>query len=132
MKLQFDDSSIICNHHNINKKCKTYDTFMKDYKKFTKDELEDILTVSLSQIKEHVLRCVPCIGCRTRFLFILMNFFDEFFSLSISIDNFIKSLIEYRHRAVEPLIINEQNLFTIKTCYITNPDYVYTLFYIYG
>jgi hypothetical protein len=49
-----------------------------------------------------------------------------------SIDNFIKTIIEYRHQALEPIIINEQDLFTIKKSHHSCPDYIYTLFYIHG
>jgi hypothetical protein len=67
MKLQFDESCITCNHHTINKKSKAYDTFIKTYKKLTIEELQNALCVSINQIKEYILRCVPCIGCRTRY-----------------------------------------------------------------
>jgi len=73
MKLQFDDSCITCNHHGINKKSKAYDKFVKTYKNLTIEELQNSLCVSISQIKEYISRCVTCIGCRTRFFFILIN-----------------------------------------------------------
>ena len=64
MKLQFNDTFITCDHE----KSKTYNTFVKTYQKLTMEELEDTLSVPISQIKEYVPRCVPCIGCRTRFV----------------------------------------------------------------
>ncbi|CAM4776853.1 unnamed protein product [Rotaria magnacalcarata] len=114
MKLQFDDSCIRDMDQNVNKKSKTYDTFIKTYKKFNADELQGILSTSVRQIKDYVLLCVPCIGCRT------------------SIDSFIKTLINYRHQALEPLIIDEKGSFAMKSCYISYPDYIYTLFYIHA
>ncbi|CAF4417087.1 unnamed protein product [Rotaria socialis] len=114
MKLQFDDSCIRDMDQKVNKQSKTYDTFINAYKKFNVDELQDILSTSVSQIKDYVLLCVPCIGCRT------------------SIDSFIKTLIDYRHQALEPLIINEKGSFAMKSCYISYPDYIYTLFYIHA
>jgi predicted nucleic acid binding AN1-type Zn finger protein len=86
MKLQFDDSYLTCDHHQcagINKKSKNYETFIKGYKKLTNEELLDTLCVPTSQIKEYILHCVPCIGCRTRFdeefFFLLSNKFYLFF-----------------------------------------------------
>jgi hypothetical protein len=67
MKLQVDDSCITCNHYYCNKKSKNYETFIKAYEKLTNEELTDALCVPISQIKEYILHCVPCIGCRTRF-----------------------------------------------------------------
>ena len=32
----------------------------------TMEELQDTLSIPISQIKEYIPRCVPCIGCRTR------------------------------------------------------------------
>ena len=55
------------NHCAINKKSKIYDTFIKTYKNLTPEELQDTLSVPISQIKEYIPRCVSCIGCRTRF-----------------------------------------------------------------
>jgi hypothetical protein len=67
MKLQFDDSCMTCNHHRINKNSKAYQTFLKTYQKLTIEELENTLSVSISQIKEYIPRCITCHGCRTRF-----------------------------------------------------------------
>lgn len=67
MKLQVDDSCITCDHHCCNKKLKSYETFINGYKKLTREELNDVLCVPSAQIKEYILRSVPCIGCRTRF-----------------------------------------------------------------
>ncbi|CAF0825705.1 unnamed protein product [Adineta steineri] len=114
MKLQFDDTFMNSNHCGINKKSKTYDTFVKTYKKLTNDELQDTLSIPISQIKEYIPRCISCIGCRT------------------SIDSFIKSLIEHHHPALEPLFINEKGFFTMKHCYSSSPENIYTLFYTYG
>jgi hypothetical protein len=66
MKLQVDDSCITCDHHRCNKKSKTYQTFIKAYEKLTSEELNEALCISISQIKEYIRHCVPCIGCRTR------------------------------------------------------------------
>jgi hypothetical protein len=63
------------------------------------------------------------------FWFVFLNniYFDLF-----SIDNFIKTIIEYRHQALEPIILNEKNFFTIKKSHSSCPDYIYRLFYIHG
>jgi hypothetical protein len=66
MKLQLNDTFMICDHHDINKTSKTYEKFVKTYKILTMEELQDTLSVPISQIKEYIPRCVPCIGCRTR------------------------------------------------------------------
>ncbi len=68
MKLQFDDTCLTCTHHEINKKSQAYNTFIKTYRKFTLDELQNVLCVPISQIKEYIPRCVSCLGCRTRFI----------------------------------------------------------------
>ncbi len=70
MKLQFDDSSITSNHQRINKNSKVYQKFIKIYEKLTIEELEKTLSVPISQIKEYIPRCIPCLGCRTRFAFL--------------------------------------------------------------
>ncbi len=49
-----------------------------------------------------------------------------------SIDNFIKTILEYRHQALEPIIINENDLFTLKKSFHSSPDTIYSLFYIHG
>lgn len=134
MKLQFDESCLTCNHHVINKTSKNYQTFIKTYQKLTIDELQTALCVPIHQIKEYIPRCISCIGCRTRFLYLIyLVLMTKYFSLYIfSIDNFIKTILEYRHQALEPIIINEKNLFTIKKSHSSCPDYIYTLFYIHG
>ncbi|CAF4827248.1 unnamed protein product [Rotaria sp. Silwood1] len=114
MKLQVDDSCIKCDHHCCNKKVKNYETFINGYKKLTLDELNDALCVPSTQIKEYILHSVPCIGCRT------------------SIENFIKSLIEHHHSGLEPLVMNEKGSITLTKIYSSNPDNIYSLFYIHG
>ncbi|CAF3929382.1 unnamed protein product, partial [Rotaria sp. Silwood2] len=115
MKLQVDDSCIKCDHHHYcNKKAKKYETFIIGYKKLTMDELNDALCIPNTQIKEYILHSVPCIGCRT------------------SIENFIKSLIEHHHSGLEPLVMNEKGSITVTKLYSSNPDNIYTLFYIHG
>ncbi|CAF3689708.1 unnamed protein product [Adineta steineri] len=114
MKLQVDDSSITCDRHYWNKTNKTYETFIKSYEKLTSEELDEALCVSISQIKEYIRHCVPCIGCRT------------------SVENFIKTLIEHHHPGLEPLIMNEKGSITVKKMYSSNPDNIYTLCYIHG
>jgi hypothetical protein len=49
-----------------------------------------------------------------------------------SIDNFTKTILEYRHQALEPIIINEKDLFILKKSYHSCPDTIYSLFYIHG
>ncbi len=49
-----------------------------------------------------------------------------------SIENFIKSLIEYHHPGLEPLLMNEQGSITVKKMFSSNPENIYTLFYIHG
>ncbi|CAF1069666.1 unnamed protein product [Adineta ricciae] len=114
IKLQFDDSFLLLRTCPINKKCKTYETFVKTYQKLTPEELEVALSVPISQIKEYIPHCVSCIGCRT------------------SIDTFIKSLIEYHHPALEPLLLDTGDFFTITKCFRSNLENIYTLFYTYG
>ncbi|UJR30584.1 hypothetical protein I4U23_018111 [Adineta vaga] len=114
MKLQLDDICLQCDPQRLNNTNKTYRTFLQAYEQLTIEELNEILCVSLSQIKEYIRHCVPCIGCRT------------------SIENFIKLLIEYHHPGLEPLLMNEKGSITIKDLYISNPKYIYTLFYIHG
>ncbi|CAF3369529.1 unnamed protein product [Rotaria socialis] len=114
MKLQVDDACITGDHHCCNKKTKKYETFINGYKKLTMEELNDALCVPSTQIKEYILHSVPCIGCRT------------------SIENFIKSLLEHHHSGLEPLIMNEKASITVTKIYSSNPDNIYTLFYVHG
>ncbi|UJR15999.1 hypothetical protein I4U23_002917 [Adineta vaga] len=114
MKLQFDDTFLPMHTCHINKKSKTYETFIKTYQKLTSEELEAALSVPINQIKEYIPRCVSCIGCRT------------------SIDNFLKSLIEYHHPALEPLMLNNNDVFTIKDSFSKSLENIYTLFYTHG
>ena len=69
MKLQIDDSCLTCHHHKINKNNQAYQTFLKTYQKLTIEQLQNVLCVSISQVKEYIPRYVPCLGCRTRFDF---------------------------------------------------------------
>jgi hypothetical protein len=47
----------------------------------------------------------------------------------LSIENFIKSLIEYHHPGLEPLLMNEKGSIIIESNYSSNPDNIYILFY---
>ncbi len=49
-----------------------------------------------------------------------------------SIENFIKSLIEYHHQGLEPLVMNEEGSITVKKMFSSNPENIYTLLYIHG
>jgi len=66
MKFQVDDSCLTCDHNCCNKKNKNYQTFIQAYQKLTIEELNNALYVPINQIKESILRNIPCIGCRTR------------------------------------------------------------------
>ncbi len=59
----------------------------------------------------------------TLFLCVNLQSIDLF-----SIDNFIKTILEYRHQALEPILLNENDLFTLNA----SPDTIYSLFYIHG
>jgi hypothetical protein len=69
MKFQVDDSCLTCDYDCWNKKDKNYQTFIQAYRKLTNEELNNALYVPIQQIKESILRNIPCIGCRTRFDF---------------------------------------------------------------
>lgn len=62
-----------------------------------------------------------------------MNFVTRnLFVFLISIENFIKSLIEHHHSGLEPLIMNEKGSITVTKIFASNPDNIYTLFYVHG
>jgi len=63
--------------------------------------------------------------------YLFLNKFGFFLCL-FSIENFIKSLIEYHHPGLEPLLMNEQGSITVKKMFSSNPENIYTLFYIHG
>lgn len=108
MKLQFDQFDLTSNQHAIDQ------TFCQNYHQFTNIELEKTLSVSVNQIKEYVPRCISCIGCRT------------------SIDSFLKTMLEYRYQAFEPLTLTNDNSFLLKSNYRLSPEYLYSLFYIHN
>ena len=136
MKLQFDGSSMTCDHRccsGINRKTKVYEAFIKGYKKLTIEELNDALCVPISQIKDYLLHSVPCIGCRTRFEFLVFSPKSSHdHSPFPSIDNFIKLFNEHRHAGLEPLFLNDRGSITMKTSFSANPDAIYTLFHVEG
>lgn len=132
MKMQLDEPFVTPIDRNSNKNATLYENFLKSFRKLTEDELRRVLTVSIGQIKDFLLRQVPCIGCRTRFfLFFLFSFVLFLFSLK-SLDNLLKILVEHRHLAFEPFLINDEGSITLNSTYLSDPLAIFKLFYIDG
>ncbi|CAF0813643.1 unnamed protein product [Didymodactylos carnosus] len=113
MKLQFYDYCFPCDPTRYTK-LKSFDTFLRRYQTLTHDEIFETLCVSSSQLHNAVTNSVACIGCRK------------------SIENFLKSLMEYRHPALEPLSVTQQGTLTLEKTYCSDPQNIYTLLYVNG
>ncbi|CAF0955399.1 unnamed protein product, partial [Didymodactylos carnosus] len=113
MKLQFDNCYLSCDQIRYIKP-KSYDTFLQRYQTLTHDEILETFCVPSSQLHSVVANSVTCIGCRK------------------SIENFLKSIIQYRHPALEPLCVTEQGTLTLKETYCLDPQNIYTLLYVNG
>lgn len=69
---------------------------------------------------------------RGLFLFFFsFSFVFVFFSLK-SLDNLLKILVEHRHLAFEPFLINDEGSITLNSTYLSDPLAIFKLFYIDG
>ncbi|XP_026494965.2 gametogenetin-binding protein 2-like [Vanessa tameamea] len=90
-------------------KGREYDEFIRKYRTLTTDELKSALRVDASDIFNVLNQSIPCVGCRR------------------SVERLFYQLCKSGHPTLDPLILTQDEIMTIREDKITNPQSLATL-----
>ncbi|CAE1292596.1 Gametogenetin-binding protein 2,Gametogenetin-binding protein 2-like [Acanthosepion pharaonis] len=113
MVIQFSDKCADCDHV-CGVKQRELERFVHKFNLLTPEEKRAAMMVTSKGILHLLSQTVPCVGCRR------------------SVERLFNQLVQFQHPALEPLIITDDAVLSVKPEYLCDPKALYILFYIHG
>ena len=113
MVLRFENPCSFCEKAS-SASPKGFQRFAQRFQRLSSPEMQSALTVEGKEVFQNLAQMFPCVGCRR------------------SVERMFNEMKDYKHNALHPLFINENDKLTVAREHTFNPKMIYSLFYVHG